>query len=173
MRLFLVGYMCSGKTTLGKYLADKLSYAFVDLDEYIEENENMSVSDIFKKAGESTFRKIENKYLKDLCLMDNIVIATGGGTPCNYNNMPLINSSGVSVYIQTSPAVLIDRLLVMGKNRPIVAGKNLTELDEFVRNHLKERESFYQKANIKINVDVWNVESITRELIQKLETTTT
>jgi len=172
MRLFLVGYMCSGKTTLGKYLANKLSYAFVDLDEYIEESENMSVSDIFKEAGESTFRKIENKYLRDLCLMDNIVIATGGGTPCNNNNMSLINSSGVSVYIQTSPVVLIDRLLVMGKNRPIVAGKNLAELDEFVRNHLKGREPFYQKANIRINGDVWDVERIARELIQNLETTT-
>jgi len=170
MRLFLVGYMCSGKTTLGKYLANKLSYAFVDLDEYIEESENMSVSDIFKEAGESTFRKIENKYLRDLCLMDNIVIATGGGTPCNNNNMSLINSSGVSVYIQTSPVVLIDRLLVMGKNRPIVAGKNLAELDEFVRSHLKGRERFYQKANISINGDVWDIEKIAKELIQKLET---
>lgn len=168
MRLFIVGYMCSGKTTLGKFLADRLSCTFIDLDEYVENQEKMSVTDIFITRGEDAFRQLEHNYLKDLCLIDNVIIATGGGTPCYNDNMTLINTCGTSVYLETSVNVLIDRLLLMGHTRPIVAGKTREELDEFVSTHLKERESFYQRSNIKLNGDVWDVERITNELLMRL-----
>ncbi len=169
MRIFLVGYMCSGKTTLGKYIAEKLNLSFIDLDEYIVEKENQSIGEIFESRGEEEFRVLEHNYLKELSSLDNIIIATGGGTPCFSNNMSLINNAGISIYLKTSIPVLIDRLLLMGDSRPLVKGKTRDELNEFVIPHFSSRELFYEKAKIKIICDDWNLKSLFSEFISELD----
>lgn len=169
MRLFLIGYMCSGKTTLGRYLANKLNMQFIDLDEYIEEKENLEVSQIFEKRGENIFRQLEHLYLKEISEQDNIIVATGGGAPCCNNNMKIINTQGISVYLYTSHEVLIERLLELGEKRPLVKGKTREELNKFVVTHLKSREPYYQEASIMVNVDIWNIEEIATKVLNQLE----
>lgn len=162
--------MCSGKTSLGKYLAKKMKLKFIDLDEYIEEKENLSIAQIFEERGEGVFRDMEHNYLKDLSNLDDVVIATGGGSPCFRNNMRLINEVGISVYLKTSVAVLIDRLLIMGDSRPLVKGKSREELNKFIIPHLRDRESFYLSSNIILDGDNWDEERIANELIKELNT---
>jgi len=169
MRLFLIGYMCSGKTTLGKYLAKQLNMDFIDLDEFIEQKENLTITDIFNERGEKLFRQLEHNYLKELSMYDNVIIATGGGTPCCNNNMDIINSQGISVYLYTSEDVLIDRLLVMGENRPLVRGKSRDELNKFVNSHIKDREPYYQQAKVIVNGDVWDIENIAERILKQID----
>jgi len=169
MRLFLIGYMCSGKTTLGKYLAKQLNMDFIDLDEFIEQKENLTITDIFNERGEKLFRQLEHNYLKELSMYDNVIIATGGGTPCCNNNMDIINSQGISVYLYTSEDVLIDRLLVMGENRPLVRGKSRDELNKFVTFHIKDREPYYQQAKVIVNGDVWDIENIAERILKQID----
>jgi shikimate kinase len=165
VRIFLVGYMCSGKTTLGKYLAKEMNLHFIDLDEYIEEKESQTIAQIFEVNGEYIFRELEHNYLKELSLLDDVIIATGGGAPCFSNNMKLINDTGISVYLKTSISVLIDRLLVMGDNRPLVRGQSREELNKFVIPHFKDRESFYEEAKIKIICDDWDEKKLSSQLV--------
>jgi len=161
--------MCSGKTTLGKYLAKQLNMDFIDLDEFIEQEENLTITDIFNERGENLFRQLEHNYLKELTLLDNVIIATGGGTPCCNNNMEIINSQGISVYLYTSEEVLVDRLFVMGENRPLVKGKTRSELNKFVISHLKDREPYYQKAKVIVNGDVWDIENIAERVLKQID----
>ena len=113
MKIVLLGYMASGKSSIGRRLSKKLSLRFLDLDDYIIEKEKMSISEIFKNKGEVYFRLIENKYLKEvLNFEDDFILALGGGTPCYANNMHLIkNSDAVSFYLQSSVKSLVKRLL--------------------------------------------------------------
>ncbi|MDR2121942.1 MAG: shikimate kinase, partial [Flavobacteriaceae bacterium] len=110
MIISLVGYMGSGKTTVGKRLSENLNLNFVDLDDYIVSNEKRSIKDIFSEKGEIYFRKIENSCLDTVLNTDNIVLSPGGGTPVYYNNMELINSKSISFYLKMSPAELTERL---------------------------------------------------------------
>jgi len=107
--------------------------------------------------------------LKELTLLDNVIIATGGGTPCCNNNMEIINSQGISVYLYTSEEVLVDRLFVMGENRPLVKGKTRSELNKFVISHLKDREPYYQKAKVIVNGDVWDIENIAERVLKQID----
>jgi shikimate kinase len=102
MLIFLIGFMGSGKTSIGKKLAKKMKYAFLDLDQEIEKQENLSISEIFEIHGEDYFRVLEKKVLVDLTQLSNTVVSCGGGTPCHYNNIELINNAGISIYLQLS-----------------------------------------------------------------------
>lgn len=147
-RIFIVGYMGSGKTTIGKRLAKSLSLSFIDLDAYIEKKYRKSVSDLFAEMGEEEFRKIESRSLREVAEFEDVVISTGGGTPCFFDNMDLMNHAGLTIYLDAHPEDLAAHLLASKTVRPLIAGKPKEELVPFIAEHLSRRESHYRKAQI-------------------------
>jgi len=145
-KFFLIGYMGSGKSTVGEKLAAKLNYGFIDLDKLIETEYKQSIPEIFATKGEKEFRAMEHNTLKNLLLKDNLVIACGGGTPCYYDNMELMNNNGVTVYIKMSVDSLVNRLLNAKDKRPLIENKTETELHAFVNRQLEKREDIYHLA---------------------------
>ena len=123
MNLIFIGYMASGKSTIGQKMAEKMGFKFIDLDNYIEEFEKMSVSDIFKTKGEIHFRKLEQTYLKQITSnIDQTIIALGGGTPCFYNTMEWLNKLDdfKTIYLRTNLDILTDQLF-LNKTRPLIS----------------------------------------------------
>lgn len=169
MRVFLLGYMGVGKTTIGKKLAKRLGLKFVDLDEVITKGEYASISQIVENIGENFFRNIERKYLEEAASKEDVLIATGGGTPCFFDNMTLINESGVSVYLEMDVKSLVNRLKNGLDSRPLLKGKSPDELSNFITIHLEEREEFYTKANITFDALNMNTQRI-EELVSLIET---
>ena len=156
-RIFLIGFMGSGKSTLGARLARKIGYEFLDMDQLIEETAGMTVPGIFTELGETVFRKWEHDILLELVQREGVVIATGGGAPCHGEMMSIMNRHGATVYIKLSPAALKDRLILSKTERPLIQGKSESELLEFISGLLHQREAFYNQATISIegvNLDV-------------------
>ena len=147
MTIFLVGYMGCGKSTIGKKLAISLNYDFIDLDNYIEEQENRTIKEIFADDGEDYFRKLERVYLHKIIDTENAVISSGGGTPCFFDNMDQMNEYGLTVYINMHPKALIPRLKLSELYRPLIDGMEGEELLDYVYKTLREREGFYHKAH--------------------------
>lgn len=154
MKLFIIGYMASGKTTFGKALAEALGVSFIDLDQYIEEKLSKSISDIFIEKGEEGFREIEKEFLRELGEMSqDLVVACGGGTPCHFDNMKYMNAKGITVFLETSTPVLISRLQEENSNRPLLEGKTDEEIREHVLTQLCERLPDYMEAKLKWHGD--------------------
>lgn len=170
MNLILVGYMASGKSTIGKNIAKVLNYKFIDLDKYIEKKENLSVSEIFSKKGELYFRKLENASLKEIVENENnYVLSLGGGTPCFYNAMDWLSAkpNTKTIYLKVDLDTLTMRLL-NDKSRPLIGHLEKEEdVKEFIAKHLFERSYFYNKANYKIDASK-DVEEIKEHLLFKL-----
>ena len=169
MIIVLIGYMASGKSTIGRILSSKLNYRFIDLDDFIESNENLNISEIFKTKGEIYFRKLESNYL-DLLIneYDDIVLSLGGGTPCYGDNInTIINSvKTTSIYLKASIPTITRRLINENANRPLVSHLNTEEeLTEFIGKHLFERSSYYNQANYSLSIDGKTREDIIEELI--------
>lgn len=144
--------MGAGKTTVGCLLSDLLCMQFADTDLFIEEKLGMPVAEIFHKKGNSFFRKTEKKVLQQLCEYQNIVIATGGGTPCNIANMELIKHCGTSFYIQWNDEALLKRLLLDGvEKRPLLAEKNDLQLTDYIHRELENRKIFYEQADYTVS----------------------
>lgn len=159
MKLFIIGYMASGKTTFGKSLAEKLDTTFIDLDEYIEKEQNRSISQIFEEEGEEGFRKIEKEMLKKAVEEEpDVVMACGGGTPCFFDNMEFLNGNGITVFLETSIPVLISRLQEENEKRPLVRGKSDDEIREKVLTQLCDRLPHYMEAKLKWHGDDLNSE---------------
>lgn len=150
-RIFLIGFMGSGKSTHGKILARKIGYNYMDMDQLIEETAEMSIPAIFQEHGEEVFRKWEYDILLELCKRDRLVISTGGGAPCHGEMMQMMNSHGSTIYIQLPPEALKDRLLHSPTERPLIKGKSETELMEFISSLLAKREHYYKQAMHTIN----------------------
>lgn len=143
--------MGSGKTTTGKWLAEKLNLHFIDLDLFIEKRFFKSVSQIFQEEGEKKFREIEKKCLLEVSEFENVIIATGGGTPCHFDNMGLMNRTGTTFYLHFSAKELTERLeLTNKKTRPLIAKLSKEELLNYIQKTLPEREIFYNQANYTI-----------------------
>lgn len=140
--------MGSGKTTLGKVLARELNLEFIDLDWYIENRFHQSVSQLFATRGEEGFRQIERNLLHEVAEFENVIISSGGGTPCFFDNMEYMNTQGLTVYLKASPETLRTHLRMGKQRRPLVAGKNDEELDAFIRESLDKREPYYNQAQI-------------------------
>jgi shikimate kinase len=139
--------MGSGKSSLGKELAHKLGLAFADLDELIEEQEGKKISDIFETEGENKFRETEHNCLIKTLQLNNTVISTGGGTPCFFNNMELINAKGISIYIKYNPGILASRLYANKEKRPLIKHcKNKEDLELFIKDLLEKREKYYLQS---------------------------
>jgi shikimate kinase len=166
MRIFLIGFMGSGKSHYGKKLARLLNYPFIDLDQHISTAHHLSITDIFKNHGEEYFREQEKNTLRELIKgWQEIVIGTGGGTPCFHNNMQMMNENGVTVYLKGSPTFLFHRVLPRKDSRPLMSGLNDTELMNFIESKLQERSPMYEQA--KIIVDAKNITA--KELMEKLK----
>lgn len=151
MLIFLIGFMGSGKTTLGRPLASRLGYDFLDLDKVIEEGEGSTVVEIFAAQGEEYFRTLERRYLQDIIVHGgNAVVSTGGGTPCFNGNMELMNTNGITVYLKLSPGMLADRLMAARVCRPLLAGKSPEELLQYIVDTLAVREEHYERANVVV-----------------------
>jgi len=148
MKVFLIGFMGSGKTTLGRKLAARLNYEFIDLDHKLEQQVELSIAEYFTLFGEPSFRKLEAEVLRKTSYPENAVISTGGGLPCYYENMDWIKANGKSVYIKLSPKTLADRLEAGKEERPLLQDKHGDSLIAFIEEKLHERESFYAQANI-------------------------
>jgi shikimate kinase len=168
-KIILVGYMGSGKSTIGKLLADKINFSSYDLDVLIEKEENLSVSEIFEQKGELYFRKLEHEILvSNLKKNQSFVLSLGGGTPCYYNNHELLTSKDViSIYLKASIETIFDRLKSENTTRPLISNLNDTDKKEFIAKHLFERSFFYNHAKYSILVDGKSPEMIVTE-IQKL-----
>ncbi len=164
MRIYLIGYMGSGKTTTGRRLAKKLGCNFIDLDEMIEEKYHITIPTLFDKYDEDTFRLLEKKTLSETFKTDNIVISTGGGTPCFFNNMEMINANGISIYLKMNSKSLINRLLNAKRKRPLITGKSPEELLSFVTSQLKLRETFYLKAKIIANGEESDIDWLAKQI---------
>jgi len=146
-RIFLIGYMGSGKTTMGKMLAQKMNFVFVDMDAMIEEKYHKTVSQIFAEMGQDKFREIERQCLHEAAEFQNTIIATGGGAPCFFDNMEFMNSKGLTIYLKMTPQQLATRLesSKAGK-RPLLADRKGEELRKFIEEGLSTREPFYNLA---------------------------
>lgn len=146
IRIFLIGYMGAGKTTLGKALARKYGVQFIDLDWYIEERFHKTVSELFSENGEQGFRQIEKRMLHEVAAFEDVIISAGGGTPCFFDNMEYMNSRGQTVFLYASPEVLFQRLRISSQSRPILCGKTDDELLKTIEEGLARREGFYRQA---------------------------
>ncbi|MGF7141196.1 shikimate kinase [Roseimarinus sediminis] len=153
MRIYLIGYMGSGKSTVGKGLAKKLKLSFIDMDHFIEERNFRSIPQIFAEEGEDGFRKIEQKALHELSEFDDVLIATGGGAPCFFNNVEVMNQTGLTVYLDGSPRILAERLKNSKTERPLIQGKTYPELVKFIGETLAKREQWYKQAKIVLPFD--------------------
>ena len=141
--------MGSGKTTIGKALADQLDLPFIDMDDLIELRAKQSISQIFELKGEETFREIEQSSLKSLQNKTEGIIACGGGTPCFFDNMDWMKMNGLTIYLKYTPEQIIQHLKGETNHRPILSGKTEAELLQFIATHLKEREMFYGRAHVE------------------------
>ena len=153
-RIVLVGYMGSGKTTVGKALSKETGMMFYDLDWYIENRMHTTVSKLFTERGEEAFRKIEYSMLHEVAEFEDVIISCGGGTPCFFDNMDYLNQQGDVVYLKASPDTLYKHLLMAKVERPLLKGKSPEELIAYITEHLKERAPFYEKARYTLDVNV-------------------
>ncbi len=151
IRIFLTGYMGSGKTTLGKAFARRLGVPFVDLDWYIEERFHKTISELFKERGEASFRELERDMLHEVAEFEDVVISTGGGTPCFFDNMDYMNACGTTVFLDVHPDILHRRLRAATRQRPILQGKTDEELHTFILDALSLRAPHYRKARFRFD----------------------
>jgi len=146
--IFLIGFMGCGKTSLGRKLAAKLHYRFIDLDHIFEAQVGMTIAGYFSKFGEDAFRKLESEVLKQTKYPENAVVATGGGLPCFFDNMDWMNAHGKTVYIKLSPKTLANRLENERDKRPVLREHHGDDLVEFIAGKLTERDKFYTQAAV-------------------------
>lgn len=153
-RIILIGYMGSGKTTVGKALARELGLVFYDLDWYIESRRRKTVAQIFAERGEAGFREIERNMLHEVAEFEDIVLSCGGGTPCFFDNMEYLNQQGDVIWLKADAEVLYKHLLMGKTERPLLKGKSPEELVSFIREQLVLREPFYSKAKHMLDVNL-------------------
>ena len=165
MRIYLIGYMGCGKSTLGKKLAKYAGLQFIDMDHFIEKRNCKTVPQIFAEEGEAEFRKKERKALEELSAFSDVVIATGGGAPCFFDNIDLMNRTGKTIYMNIDPKILADRLIKSKTERPLIKGKSKEELAAFIDETLKKRNEYYLQAPFQITRPDMNLDEV-MEMIQ-------
>lgn len=169
MRIFLTGFMGSGKSYTAQRLAALVGYPFLDLDDWIEEINQQTIAELFEHRGEEGFRQLEKQTLRQLEQLPNLVLATGGGTPCFDDNMEWMKQQGITIYLRTSIDILFQRLRPEIAHRPLLQGKNDEALRYFIEQKLSERVPCYEKAHLIIDQTEANsdlAELIYRQLSQ-------
>lgn len=152
-RILLIGYMGAGKTTLGRALADELGLQFIDLDLFIEERFRKTIREIFAERGEEEFRRIEQSMLHEVAEFEDVVISTGGGTPCFFDNIEYMNRQGTTVFLDVPVERLFIRLSIARSKRPLIKEKNDEELRIFIEEQLQKRMPYYSKASHTFTAD--------------------
>ena len=159
-KIYLVGYMGAGKTTTACRLAQRLGWEVADTDALFEENYKISVNDFFNKYDEPLYRKLESEVLKATEGLENVVVSTGGGTACYFDNMEWMNSHGLTVFLRISPQAAVDRVIHSRHKRPLAEGKSEKELTEFVNSHYASRMPFYEQARLTVKSEDLDVEGL-------------
>ena len=162
--IVLLGFMGSGKSTLGKKLAEALSRIFTDLDRFIEVEENRTIPDIFEKEGESAFRKLESNALRRVLQYPGQVVAVGGGAPCFPGNLELIREKSLSLYLRVSHEQLLYRLAHSSTPRPLLKGKSESEKSQLIADLMAEREPYYIQADIVLESDEITLDMLIRAI---------
>jgi shikimate kinase len=160
--------MGAGKSTLGKAVSRQLGVDFIDLDTYIERRTHRTVKQIFAEDGEDAFRELERRMLHEVADIDHVVIAAGGGTPCFFDNMQYMNAHGTTVFLEVSEPVLINRLKLGKRKRPLLASKTDEELQEVVREAMARRLPFYQQAQLRFSADELESDAQVRASVERL-----
>jgi shikimate kinase len=153
-RIIIIGYMGSGKTTVGNALSKDLGLPFYDLDWYIETRMHATVKQLFDQRGQDGFRRIEHNMLHEVAEFEDVIISCGGGTPCFFDNMDYLNQQGDVVYLKATPETLYKHLMMAKVERPLLKGKSPEELIAYITEHLQERAPFYEKARHTLDVNV-------------------
>ncbi|MEZ4799483.1 MAG: shikimate kinase [Flavobacteriales bacterium] len=167
MKIFLVGFMGVGKTTIGTKLAEALGYRFVDLDKIIEEKEQMKIAEIFSAKGEEYFRNLEkDTYFELVATMDMMVMATGGGTPCFFNLIDDMNKQGRTVYLKASVQTLVQRNEADSNQRPLLSDSKGADLENKIEDMLQYRASCYEKAHHTVEINHFSLEKSLTEIIK-------
>lgn len=152
MKIYLIGFMGSGKSHVGRQLSRQMNLPFIDLDDYLEAKAGRSISNIFATEGEAAFRKLEQDCIQELSQASSAVIATGGGTPCFFDNMKCMKTTGLTVYLKTPVSILAERLQAETAHRPLLAGKTEAELVDFIEGKLAERAAYYEAASVVFEI---------------------
>ncbi len=159
-KIYLIGFMGSGKTTLGKKLASDLKWTFIDLDKIIENRTGMKIPEIFSSRGEVYFRSAESDALRSMGDRERIVVSTGGGAPCSDNNMNFMNETGLTIYLKLSPEKLYSRLSGSSGERPLLKGLDSGDLFDFIVGKLREREKWYSMASVTIDGEISSISGL-------------
>ncbi len=153
MLVFLIGFMGCGKSTLGKKIANKLNWQYIDLDIYIEKTKNRTIDEIFRNEGKIKFRTYEHEVLLEIIKSeDNFIISTGGGTPCYHDNMQIMNDNGITIYLKSGFGLLFYRLRNSKKQRPLIVNKTDPELQSFILKTLAKREKYYKRSKYTFEI---------------------
>jgi shikimate kinase len=167
-RIFLIGYMGTGKTTIGHELAKALNLEFIDLDHYIQARYQKTVGQLFEEVGETGFREIEKRVLREVGEFDDVVISAGGGTPCFFDNMDYMKLVGKTVYLKASPDALAKRLSTCKDKRPLIKDKSEEELLSFIEDSLQKREVYYSSAHLVFDTEELMSEDDVYRFVEKL-----
>ena len=160
--------MGAGKSTTSRRLAQRLGWEAVDTDDLFEAKYKISVCDFFQKYDEPLYRKLESEVLKETATLENVVVATGGGTACYFDNMYWMNAHGLTVFLRISEQAVVDRLVHAKRKRPLAVGKSEEELAEFVKNHYAERMPFYEQARITVKAEDLDIDNLMQSIKENL-----
>ena len=173
-RIYLIGYMGAGKTTLGKSLAQRMNLNYIDTDHFIEKRYRKKISEIFAAEGEDRFREIEHRILLEISEFEDVVISTGGGLPCFNNNMAIMNDTGITVYLEAPVEELAARLDASKNVRPVLKNRSGNELEAFIKDSMSVRKPFYELAKVRFHVlptaNKNDVERLAKELDNDIST---
>jgi shikimate kinase len=163
-RIYLIGYMGSGKSKTAEALAKQLGFTVFDIDKKIEEQTGKSISTIFETEGQEAFRELERDALRSTASMEMVVVSTGGGTPCYHDNMTWMNEHGITVYLDANPGLLFHRLAGNKKGRPLIENLSDVELMEQITGHLATRLPVYRQAKITVPAASLDVKGLSEKI---------
>ncbi|MDD2437020.1 MAG: shikimate kinase [Massilibacteroides sp.] len=168
-RIFLIGYMGAGKTTVGKRLASQMGLSFIDLDSHIENRYYKTVRELFVEKGEDIFREIEKKMLHEVADFEDVLVSTGGGCPCFFDNMAFMNTVGTTVYLKVSIEELAKRLEICKQSRPVLQNRSDKSLFRFIEENMQKRRLYYEQASLIFDAEKMLTESDVQTITIALE----
>lgn len=167
-RIYLIGYMGAGKTTIGKALERHTSLSFIDLDCYIEGRFRKTISQLFAEKGEASFRELERRMLHEVSEFEDVIISCGGGTPCFFDNISYMNECGKTIYLKVSVSELAARLGGGKHTRPVLKNRSGEELRQFIQENLQARSSFYEQAQVIFDAEAMTTVEDVNQIVEAL-----